>query len=174
MPPLNILIRPETPEDFSVLKKLLDSAFEQPDESFMVERLRHSADYIPELSLVAFHEGRPVGCIYFSHAVIRSEKRETRVLCLAPMAVFPAYQRKGIGGLLIREGLRRAKEIGYAAVTVIGHPSYYPRFGFEISSRWGICVAFPVPEEALMALELKEGALKEAGGRLYFSECFEV
>jgi predicted N-acetyltransferase YhbS len=95
-------------------------------------------------------------------------------LALAPVAVLPEYQNQGIGGKLIMEGHRLARELGYGSVIVVGHPAYYPRFGYKPASRWNITASFEVPDEAFMALELLEGGLKDVSGEIeYVKEFFE-
>jgi len=101
-------------------------------------------------------------------------KKEYEALVLAPMAVLPEFQRQGIGGKLIREGLNKAKELGFDSVTVLGHKDYYPRFGFERASKWNIKSPFEVPDEAFMAIELKPGALAEKTGTLEYPEEFRI
>ena len=96
-------------------------------------------------------------------------------LALAPLAVAPAYQKKGIGGRLIGQGLAAAKELGFSSVIVLGHSGYYPRFGFQKASKWGIKCPFEVPDEVFMALELTPRALSgHAGTVQYPSEFYEV
>ncbi|WP_369793119.1 GNAT family N-acetyltransferase [Methanosarcina sp. 2.H.A.1B.4] len=85
-------------------------------------------------------------------------------MSLAPIAVKPEFQKQGIGGEFIREGLKACLQLGYDSVIVLGHPEYYPKFGFEPTGKWGIKDPFGEPVEAFMALELKKGALEGAGG----------
>jgi predicted N-acetyltransferase YhbS len=84
------------------------------------------------------------------------------------MAVLPDYQNKGVGGALIKAGLKKAKELGFISVVVLGHPVYYPRFGFRKASDWKIKEPFGVPDEVMMAIELKDGALSFGGGMIDF------
>ncbi len=91
---------------------------------------------------------------------------------LAPMAVAPEHQRKGIGSALVRAGLEQCKQLGFAAVVVLGHPEYYPRFGFSPSSRFGINSEYEVPEEVFMAMELQPGALSGKTGRVKYHAAF--
>ena len=169
---MKILLRQETPEDQPAVKNVLDAAFGQSDESLMVERLRQSPEYIPELSLIAERNGVVVGCIHFSRLIIRSGAADHFSLSLAPVAVLPEFQNRGIGTLLIREGLERARELGFSSVVVIGHPAYYPRFGFKPAGRWDITALFPVPGEAFMAMELVKGGLDGVSGTVIFSQAF--
>jgi predicted N-acetyltransferase YhbS len=100
--------------------------------------------------------------------------KEYESLALAPMAVLPKYQKQGIGAKLIKEGLKKAKKIGFDSVFVLGHKDYYPRFGFEKASRWNIKCPFKVPDEAFMAIELSVGALKERSGIVEYPKEFGI
>jgi len=88
------------------------------------------------------------------------------------MAVLPRYQRSGVGKRLVREGLARARELGHRSVVVVGHPQYYPRFGFVPASRWKIKAPFEVPDDAFLALEIRKGTLDEAGGLVEYPAAF--
>ncbi|MCC3377377.1 GNAT family N-acetyltransferase [Cohnella sp. REN36] len=132
------------------------------EESELVERIRVSDGYVPELSLVAVEEetGEVVGHALISKAAVYDLDQPTEVLVLAPIGVDPAYQRQGIGGHLIREGLSRAEALGFKLVLLIGHPSYYPRFGFEPAGLHGlVLMQFVVPDEVFMVRELAPGEL---------------
>lgn len=165
-------IRQEEPGDYPRVKNVLDLAFEQEDESRMVEKLRQLPEFIPALALVAEQDGKLVGCIYYSISWVESPSGRVEMLCLAPVAVLPEYQNAGIGSVLIRKSLERARELGYSAVNVLGHSDYYPRFGFERASKWEIQPAFEVPEEAFMVLALRPGALAGVTGQVIYSEAF--
>ncbi|WP_455367207.1 GNAT family N-acetyltransferase, partial [[Eubacterium] cellulosolvens] len=112
-----------------------------------------------------------VGHILFSKIKIRGEK-DHETLALAPMAVLPKFQKQGIGGKLIREGLNKARELGFDSVIVLGHNEYYPRFGFERASKWNITCPFEVPDEAFMAIELNPGALSVKAGIVEYPKEF--
>ena len=92
---------------------------------------------------------------------------------LAPMAVMPVRQRQGIGSTLIRDGLHACKRIGATAVVVLGHATYYPRFGFAPASRFGLKCQYDVPDEAFMAVEIESGALQDRGGTVTYHPAFE-
>jgi predicted N-acetyltransferase YhbS len=149
-----IKIRPEIAKDFEKITAVNDMAFGQKNEGILVERLRRTDKYTPELSLVAELEGRIVGHILFYPVTIRSARSEFSSLSLGPMAVIPELQRRGIGSQLVTEGLAIAARLGHRSVIVLGHPEYYPRFGFKPASRWNIKTPFDAPDEAFMALEL--------------------
>jgi putative acetyltransferase len=165
---IDIFIRKETPADFESIKEVNNLAFHQIQEGELIENLRKKAEFVPELSLVAIHKNKIVGHILYFPIIIITEKNVVRTLSLAPMAVLPDYQKKGIGGTLIKAGLEKAKELGFISVVVLGHPEYYPRFGFRKASDWKIKEPFGVPDEVMMVIELKEGALGFGGGLIDF------
>jgi predicted N-acetyltransferase YhbS len=173
---MDVNIRQETKKDHSQVYQLVKSSFEgmefaDGDEPDLVVRLRKSKAFIPELSLVAVANDEIFGHILFTKMKIGSHPS----LALAPVAVLPAYQRKGIGGKLIREGHRIAKQLGYASVIVVGHADYYPRFGYQPASRWNITAPFEVPDEAFMAIELIPGTLEKVNGMIeYAREFFNI
>ncbi|MGN7722604.1 GNAT family N-acetyltransferase [Chitinophaga sp. 22620] len=173
---MKITITPEAPEDKSSVYSLNAAAFGQENESKLIDLLRNSEHFIPELSLVARSESGSVGHILFTKLEIAGPEGVTYgTLALAPMAVLPSLQHLGIGSQLLREGLKRAAEQGYSSVIVLGHPEYYPRFGFVPASKWGISTSYDVPDEAFMAIELKLGALEgKAGLVIYPKEFNEV
>ena len=120
------------------------------------------------LSLVAEVEGRIIGHIAFSPVRISSESSETEVMGLAPMSVRPEFQRSGVGSQLVRRGLEMLRENGYEIVVVLGHPAYYPRFGFEQADSRGIAWEFDAPAEAFMVMELRDGALEGVHGKVRY------
>ena len=97
---------------------------------------------------------------------------ELIIMGLAPMAVVPDRQGAGIGSALVRAGLERCKGLGAAAAVVLGHPPFYPRFGFSPAARFGITCEYDVPQEAFMAIELRPGALREASGMVQYHAAF--
>lgn len=154
-----IEIRPEQAEDFAQVYRVNALAFETEDEAKLVEKLRKVE---PHISLVAETDGKIVGHIFFSPMTFENEK--TDFLGLAPMAVLPEFQNQGIGSKLVREGLQTALEKGFTAVFVLGHPNYYPRFGFETAKTKGLTCEYDVPDEFFMVLELEKDALKGKRG----------
>ncbi len=160
----HIVIRPETENDYPLIAHINNLAFEQNNEGLLIEKLRDTPDFISELSLVAEYRDEILGHILFHPILINDGKSQYPSLALAPMCVRPDFQKKGIGGKLVKEGLKRAKKLGYDSVIVLGHPKYYPKFGFIKASKFGIRAPFDVPDEAFLALELVEGALKEVKG----------
>jgi putative acetyltransferase len=145
------------------------SAFETSFEADLVDVLRQEAD--PIISLVAEVSGEIVGHIMFSPASL-SGHPNLRVMGLAPMAVSPVHQNKGIGSALVKAGLDLCGKLGFVAVVVLGHPDYYPRFGFSPSSRFNIDSEYEVPEDVMMAMELLPGALSGKSGRVSYHPAF--
>jgi predicted N-acetyltransferase YhbS len=168
-----MIIRREKKEDFNSINEVNEQAFKQKDESELIKRIRASKNFIPDLSLVAEVNGKIIGHILFSKIKIIGVK-EYESLALAPMAVLPEFQNKGIGRKLIKEGLKKARELGFNSVIVVGHHDYYPRFGFERASKWNIKCPFEVPNEAFLAIELKDGALTEKSGIVEYPKEFGI
>ena len=164
-----MLIRTEEETDRAAVHDVNAAAFETPAEAQLVDALREEAQ--PVVSLVAEDNGKIVGHIMFS-PVSLSGHPNLGVMGLAPMAVVPDYQRKGVGSALIGAGLDRCRQLGFAAVIVLGHPGYYPRFGFSPSSRFGIDSEYQVPEEVFMAMELQPGALSGKRGTIKYHAAF--
>ena len=167
-----IFIRKEAIVDFEAIKEVNDLAFGQNQESDLVNKLRKKAEFSDELSLVAIYSDKIVGHILFFQVSIIFEKGIHSTLSLGPMSVLPEHQNKGIGGELIRAGLKRAKELGFKSVIVLGHPEYYPRFGFRKASEWNIKDPFGAPEAAMMATELEKESLDFGGGIIEYPEEF--
>jgi putative acetyltransferase len=155
-----IIVRAETTEDHDGVHRVIALAFGQPAEADLVDALRANAS--PYISIVAVADERVVGHIFFSPVTIESENSVFTAIGLAPMAVLPEYQNQGIGSQLVREGLRECQRLGYDIVVVLGHPEFYPRFGFAPASRKGIRSEYDVRDEVFMVMELREGSL---GGR---------
>jgi len=170
---MKVKIRAEGPADCTAVRQVNDEAFGQQDEGKLVEALRAMPGFIGGLSLVAEARGAVVGHILFSPAEVRGKGAVHQIIALAPMAVLPAYQGRGIGSRLVEEGLRRARQMGYGAVIVLGHEKFYPRFGFRPAREWNIRCPFPVPEDAFMAIELRDGALKGVEGVVKYSKPFD-
>ena len=162
-------IRPEHPNDVESVRTVNRTAFDSEDEANIVDALRGD-DQV--LSLVAEERGAIDGHIMFSPVTLTGESA-LRAMALAPMAVRPDHQRRGIGSALVRAGLDECRTRGVEAVFVVGHPEYYPRFGFSRASRFGITCEFSVPDEAFMAIELAEGSLLNRKGMIRFHDAFK-
>jgi putative acetyltransferase len=162
-------IRPEQPQDAPAIDAVNRAAFGQPAEAMLVAELREQAS--PLVSLVADEEGAIVGHVLFSPVAL-SGHAEARIMGLAPMAVMPAMQRRGIGSTLARAGLDACTRLGFDAVVVLGHAQYYPRFGFRQASAFGLRCEYNVPDEVFMALELAPGRLTGKSGTIRYHAAF--
>ena len=151
-------IREELPEDIAAIREVNKRAFGQNQEPNLVDALRSNGASL--LSLVATVDGQVVGHIMYSPAIIA----EVAGAALAPMAVLPEHQRRGIGSKLIETGTRKLKDAGIPFIIVLGHPSYYPRFGFQPASTVGIRCEWDVPDEVFMLLVLDEVRMQAVSG----------
>jgi putative acetyltransferase len=170
----SFFIRPEQPGDIDAIFEVNFQAFGQDGEARLVNALRSDGDYHPELSLVAVCGDRIIGHILFPPIAIVSETTETAALALAPLAVHQDFQCLGIGAALVEEGLKECQRLGHRIVIVVGHPTYYPKFGFVIARTLGIHAPFPCPDEALMALPLSSGALDGIHGTVRYPAAFDA
>ena len=158
-----ILIRAERPEDVPGIFIVNERAFGRREEGEIVDRLRESDSEF--ISLVAEEQGAILGAILFTPATLESAGRRIDGMQLAPLAVLPERQRQGIGLALTRQGLEILRERGCPFVVLVGHPEYYPRFGFERASAHGlVCPWDGVPDEAWMACILDAEAMAGASG----------
>jgi len=164
-------IRDEKNEDIAVIRKVIEEAFGQPAEADLVDALRRNGK--ATLSLIAEEDGRVVGHILFSPVTIESGEAEFAGVGLAPLAVLPEFQNRGVGSSLTRNGLDRCREAGHPFVVVLGHPHYYPRFGFVPASRFGVRSKYETPDEHFMAMELREGALRNQAGMARYQPEFD-
>jgi putative acetyltransferase len=165
-----MIIRPEKPEDIPAVRIVNELAFGGAAEADIVDALRRNGK--ATISLVAEDDGRVVGHILFSPVTIETSERELVGVGLAPMSVIPERQNQRIGSLLVEEGLRRCREDGHRFVVVLGHPNYYPRFGFVPAGRFGIKSEYDVADEVFMVMELREGALRECAGMVKYQPEF--
>ena len=145
------VIRPETSADRDAIRRVNELAFPGREEADLVDALRGSEAWLPEFSLVAEDDGGIVGHALFSVVALDSGPE---LLSLGPMAVLPDRQRAGIGTKLVRRGLELAKGTDYPLVVVLGHPGFYPRFGFLAARPQGIETPYEAPDEAWMVLPL--------------------
>lgn len=147
-------MRAERPGDEDAIGNVTTAAFGKQREARLVEAIRASDGFVSELSLVAELDGEVVGHVLLSYVGLEGDSR--RVLELGPLAVAPEQQRRGIGSALVREALRVADERGEPLVLVLGHPWYYPRFGFRPASQLGIAAPDPeLPDDVFMAVPLQ-------------------
>ena len=131
-----MIIRPEAPPDYEEIARIVAAAFGRAGEARIVEHIRASEHYVPDLSLVAVDDDQTVGHVMISYVTVDGDNR--RFLELAPVSVTPERQRSGIGIALIDDALRRADALAEPFVLVLGHAEYYPRFGFESARAQGI------------------------------------
>ncbi|WP_166243042.1 GNAT family N-acetyltransferase [Paenibacillus turpanensis] len=169
-----MIIRTEEKKDYEAVYSIHYHAFGgREDESTLVERIRASSHFVPELSIVAEQDGRVVGHILLSEAVVVENDLAHKVIVLAPIAVIPDQQKRKIGSMLVEEGLSRCRELGAGLVFLIGHPSYYPRFGFKPARAFQFeLLQFKVPDEVFMVCELAAGELEKVNGELQYPETF--
>ena len=166
-----LTVRAETPDDVAAVHVVNEAAFGREEEAELVDRLRSRG--VLTVSLVAVQDGQIVGHITFSPVVTESENSCFEAISLATMAVLPAYQRLGIGSEMVRAGLDECRSLGHEIIVVVGHPDYYPRFGFAPARPRGIDCEFEVPEDAWMVLELREGALAGRRGAVRYQPEFK-
>ena len=157
-----------SPEERTAIRRINEAAYGGREEADLVDNLRASGDVL--LSLVAEYESQTAGHILFSRMWIEQSGNRVPAVALAPMAVLPEYKRRGIGSALIRRGLELLRAQDARIVIVVGHPNYYPRFGF--SSGKAQPLESPFPPEAFMALELQPNALEGVRGRVVYPAAF--
>lgn len=157
-------IRQEQTADHKAVFSLIEQAFSTEElsdhqEQFLVDRLRQSPNFVPELSMVAEVDNTIVGYILLTPITIDNGEQTFSSLALAPVCVSPDCQGMGIGGQLIRQAHQQAKALNYASVVLLGHADYYPKFGYRQADYYGITLPFDVPKENCMAVELTENSL---------------
>ena len=162
-------IREETEDDHAAVRALNLAAFDSAAEADLVDTLRLNAS--PTISLVAEYHGGIIGHIMFTPVTI-GDNNALRALGLAPMAVSPDYQNRGVGSELARHGIGWCRGLGFDAMVVLGHPEFYPRFGFKPASGFGLRCEYDVPDEAFMAMELEPAALLDVSGTVRYHEAF--
>lgn len=165
-----MIVRAENEDDFADVQSIHLSAFPEEGESRLVRGLRQNAQ--PVISMVAEIDGQLVGHILFSPVTLDS-KPSLQLMGLAPMAVAPSHQRQGIGSALVEAGLAQCRQNRHGAVVVLGHPKYYPKFGFVPSINFGIKSEYDVPAEAFMIVELQKEYLADCGGTISYHEEFK-
>jgi putative acetyltransferase len=165
-----MIIRAERDGDHAAIRVVNEAAFGGREEADLVEALREQRAVL--LSLVAQIDGQIVAHVLFGRMWIDTATGSVPAVSLAPMAVLPAYQRQGVGSQLIRAGLDLVRGLGEQIIVVVGHPAYYPRFGFSSETAGGL--EGPFSREAFMALELEPGSLQAVRGRVRYPAAFGV
>jgi putative acetyltransferase len=163
-----MLLRPETRDDIAGITRVNQLAFGGDDEARIVGRVRDSG--IPFISIVADDHGI-LGHILFSPVTLGG-KDDRLLMGLGPMSVLPTRQRQGVGSGLVRAGLEECRRIGAGGVVVVGHPEFYPRFGFSNASAFGLKCEFEVPDDVFMATEFTKDALRIPGGLIRYHPAF--
>ena len=163
-------VREETPGDIAAIGEVHRVAFGGEDEATLVDLLRSTSCVL--VSQVALVGDRIVGHILFSPLIIETSEGERIAAALAPMAVLPEWQRRGAGSALVRAGLEACRNQGIDAVIVVGHPEYYPRFGFSSTLALDLQSSYSDLGDAWMALELRPGALAGVSGRVRYPAAF--
>ncbi len=167
-----ITIRKEAAKDFDAIRRVNEKAFGRSNEADLVDKLRNNGAL--SVSLVAEDHGEIVGHIAFSSAELEGDDSGIQIAGLGPVAVLPDRQRQGIGSNLVRSGLAECRRLGFAAVILVGHEDYYPRFGFVPARPRGFtCGGFEVPENVWMMIELDKDALKGKSGTIFFRPEFK-
>ncbi|GAB0156750.1 N-acetyltransferase [Chryseobacterium sp. Alg-005] len=174
-----MVIRQEKERDYPKVFQTIEEAFRNLEysdhqEHFLVERLRKSNAFIPELSLVAEADDKIAGHILFTKITIENGQESFESLALAPVSVQPDFQHQGIGGKLIEKGHDIARQLGYQSVILIGHENYYPKFGYKKTTNFGISFPFDIPEENGMAIELVKDGLKDVKGVVRYPKEFGI
>jgi putative acetyltransferase len=161
-------VRERTPGDDDAIAAVVTAAFAGPDEAALIGALRRDGDMVCEF--VAVQNGDVVGHIAFSRLAVRSGSQDLRATALAPLAVAPGVQRRRIGDTLTRHAIERLRESGEDLCVVLGHPAYYPRFGF--SDLLGKLLDAPYAGPSFMALELVPGVLGALRWKVTYAKAF--
>lgn len=176
---MEIKLRQETPSDHQAIAEVIvdtyrDVWYSNHKEQEMVERLRRSKAFVPQLSIVAQDEnGELAGHILFTEITIQNNGQSHTALALAPLSVKPAYQNKGIGGKLVTEGHRVAKELGYRFIVILGIPGYYQKLGYEFLSKYDIRVPIKISDQNCFIISLTgEGLSEIIGGAIRYPDEF--
>jgi putative acetyltransferase len=168
------IVRTENVSDHTAIHHVETAAFDRPDEADLVDRLREANALL--LSLVAEQAGEIVGHVAFSPVKVTADDETYTAVGLGPVAVLPSMQKQGIGGMLIREGLKQLREAGHELVFLIGHPAYYPRFGFRPAVQLGFgsdYITEGEPNDHFMVIALVDGAFDDRAGQVRYHPDFE-
>lgn len=177
---MKIELRLGTPADYRAVEEVTREAFwintdcrPYIDEHLLAHKLRQTSAFVPELDYVAEVQGNIVGSIVYSKAkIVESPGKEHQVLTFGPLSVLPQFQNKGIGKMLVDVTTAKARELGYTAIAIFGHPDYYPRLGFRPAAEFGLETSGGRTFPAFMAMELKQGALQGMQGQFHEDAVF--
>lgn len=177
MTKLDLQIRQEQESDYKAVESVVESAFRsmkysEQTEHLIVNRLRNSSAFVPELSLVALLDQTIIGHILISKVLVKNKDAQFEILSLAPVSVNPSFQLRGVGTALIERAHEIAKSLDYKAIVLIGHKDYYPKFGYVQSDQFGISFPFDSAAENCLVKELKTGALENISGCVQYPKEF--
>lgn len=170
---VSLNIRTHKPSELEAVLDINEQAFQSQKEPGLVADLLSDPTAIPRISLVAEQGGQLMGHILLTAVHIEGANPSPKCSLLAPLAIIPEAQGKGIGQTLVNASLKEAKEAGQHMVFVLGHPTYYPKCGFQIAGRLGFQTPYPIPEEnadAWMVAELVEGAIERYSGKIIMAD----
>lgn len=167
-------VRDATSADHDQIFTVVEQAFlnaphTNHKEQFLVNLIRESPEYIPKLDIVAVKDHKIVGHIILTKTLIN---KQYETLLLGPIAVLPDYQKQGVGKALIMETHKRAVELGFKSIVLVGHADYYPKFGYRKLSEFNIKMPFPLPDENVLGIELVENAFKGVEGVVEYPSAF--
>lgn len=169
-----VLVRPEQPPMFEAIYAVHALAFERDNEAMLVEKLRQTEAFNPRLSLVALRDGIVVGhALFYPVTIAMPDGNTAQAMGLGPIGVLPEHQNIGIGEALIWQGFEFCRKEKEYALVVLGNPKYYGRFGFRVSSEFGLKCMYDVPQDAFMACELKAGAWEGVTGIVKYHPAFD-
>lgn len=174
---MEIIIRQEQDKDYPTSENIIEEAFQEMPfsdnkEHILVRKLRQSNSFIPELSLVAEFDNKPIGHILFTKVMLNSDQEELAGLALAPFSVKPDYQNIGIGSRLIMTGHNIAEQLGFNFIVVIGHPEYYPKFGYQPIVTTPISLPFDIDSQYCFILNLRASGLDLPAGKIEYDPAF--
>ncbi|MBR9678943.1 MAG: N-acetyltransferase [Nanoarchaeota archaeon] len=170
--------RTEKKEDYETITQVNNKAFERKEEGILINELRKRREYKSELSLVAIKKNKIVGHLLLFPIFIETNSSRIKTLSLGPIAVLPEYQKQGVGKSLVKEGIEKAIKHGFKSIVVIGHPKYYPKFGFKRATNYKVKMPKKYENKidnpnAFMILKLEKNSLKNIEGTLVFPEEFD-
>lgn len=172
-----IEIKTATNEDYKEIQRVVQRAFESEEmsdhnEHHLVIKIKDSKAYVPELSLIAKEDGKIIGHIMLSKITIKDDEDRIESLALAPVSVIPEFQNRGIGSILTKKSIVIAEQLGFTSIIVLGHDTYYPKFGFEEAPKYNIYPPFEVPSSYFMVKFLTEN-VSDIKGIVHYSKAFE-